>query len=326
MVGSKSSHLVERAAERLLQAGILEGSAAQLLALTHHRPSPSPPSHYTPAKVAELPPPAATSPADNQVAGAPSRDVEEARREPPQVDRHIVDLATLERAGLFDWTRGRSRITEEFRLAQRQLLRTAFAPTAEAGLSNVLMVTSARAGEGKSFAALNLACSVALQGDHKVLLIDSDSKRDSICQALGLVDAPGILDLASDPSLDAADLIMATEIEHLSLMPVGQERGRSAELFASREMTALVQRLGRRYSDRLVILDAAPCLSTGDPAALASVVGQTLFVIEAERTQRDEVEAALDLIQACPMIMLLLNKMQVSTRYTFGAYSNYYSS
>ena len=75
-----------------------------------------------------------------------------------------------------------------------------------------------------------------------------------------------------------------------------------------------------------MILDAAPCLSTSDPAALAPVVGQILFVVEAERTQRDEVEAALDLIQACPLIMLLLNKVQMSTRYTFGAYSNYYSS
>jgi receptor protein-tyrosine kinase len=76
----------------------------------------------------------------------------------------------------------------------------------------------------------------------------------------------------------------------------------------------------------LLILDAAPCLSTSDPAALAPLVGQVLFVVEAERTQRDEVEAALDLIQACPLIMLLLNKVQTSTRYTFGAYSNYYSS
>ena len=91
-------------------------------------------------------------------------------------------------------------------------------------------------------------------------------------------------------------------------------------------MTRLIQRLSRRYADRLLILDAAPCLSTSDPAALAPVVGQILFVVEAERTQREEVEAALDLIQACPLVMLLLNKMQVTNRYTFGAYSNYYSS
>ena len=247
-------------------------------------------------------------------------------RAPASRSGTIVEMASLERAGLLDWTRGRTRISEEFRLAQRQILRAAFAPTAEPGLSNLVMVTSARPGEGKSFTSLNLSCSVALQGDHHVLLVDSDSKRDSICQALGLGEARGILDLAADPKLDPADVILQTDIENFSVLPVGQERARSSELFASREMTQLIQRLARRYSDRLLILDAAPCLSTSDPAALAPVVGQVLFVVEAERTQRDEIEAALDLIQACPQIMMLLNKVQISTRYTFGAYSNYYSS
>lgn len=241
-------------------------------------------------------------------------------------ERPIVDMAALQRAGLFDWAKGRSRISEEFRLAQRQLLRVAFAPSAEAGLSNLVMITSARPGEGKSFTSLNLASSVALQGDNRVLLIDGDSKRDSLCHSLGVADAPGILDLAADPALDPAKVIMRTAIDHMLFLPVGRERTRSPELFASREMTRLIQTLGRRYADRLLVLDAPPCLSTSDPASLAPIVGQIVFVVEAERTQRGEVEASLDLLQACPTIMLLLNKMQAASRYTFGAYSNYYSS
>jgi protein-tyrosine kinase len=276
-----------------------------------------------------MPPPAAALSAasvDGLVLDLPRGEVEERREQPARPSKPLIDIAALQRAGMFDWSHGRSRISEEFRLAQRQLLRAAFAPTAEAGVSNLVMVTSARPGEGKTFTAVNLAGSVALQGDHHVLLIDSDSKRDSICQALGLADAPGVLDLAANPNLDPNEVILRTEIENFSLLPVGQERGRSSELFASRDMTRLIQRLGRRYSDRLLVLDAAPCLSTSDPAALAPIIGQILFVVEAERTQREEVEAALDLIQACPLIMLLLNKVQVTNRYTFGAYSNYYSS
>jgi receptor protein-tyrosine kinase len=326
MVGPKSAHLVERAAERLLQAGVLEGSAAQLLEPGVGAPRSPASSPIAPKPRIATPLPVEADAGDVLAPEAPANDMEQVVESRPVVERQIVGMAALERAGMFDWTHGRTRISEEFRLAQRQLLRSAFAPTAEAGLSNLLMVTSARPGEGKSFTALNLAGSVALQGDHHVLLVDSDAKRDSICQALGLADAPGVLDLASDTSLDPAEVILKTEIENLSILPVGQERGRSSELFASREMMHLVQRLGRRYSDRLLILDAAPCLSTSDPAALAPVVGQILFVVEAERTQRDEVEAALDLIQSCPLIMLLLNKVQMSTRYTFGAYSNYYSS
>jgi receptor protein-tyrosine kinase len=333
MIGPKPMHLVERAAERLLRAGVLEGSAAQLLEPDRARPPlpQPPPSAWTPAssRAASPSPSAASEPAGSADVLAPEKPsplVAPAHGQHEIAARPIVDMAALERAGLFDWTHGRSRISEEFRLAQRQLLRAAFAPTAEAGLSNLLMVTSARPGEGKSFTSLNLACSVALQGDHNVLLVDGDSKRDSFCQALGLADAPGLLDLAANPTLDPGAFLVKTEIERLTVLPVGQERSRSPELFAGRDMTQLIQSLGRRYSDRLLVLDAPPCLSTSDPAALAPVVGQILFVVEAERTQRDEVEAALDLIQACPLIMLLLNKVQVSTRYTFGAYSNYYSS
>ena len=93
--------------------------------------------------------------------------------------------------------------------------------------------------------------------------------------------------------------------------------------------TALAQhvcRLGRRDGNRVVLLDAAPCLSTSDPAALAPVVGQILMVVQAERTQREEVESALELLQACPSIMLVLNRAHPWNRHTFGGYSSDYSS
>ena len=233
-----------------------------------------------------------------------------------------VDAVSLERAGMVDWSRTRTRISEEFRLVQRQIIRSAFGPGAEPGFSNLLLVTSARPGEGKSFMSTNLAGSIARQGDHHVLLVDADSKRDSICYSLGLAQARGLLDLAANPKLDPAPLIVKTPIERLSILPVGRERERSAELFSTKEMTRLIQSLGRRYADRLLILDAPPCLSTSDPAVLAQVVGQILFVVEADRTQRDEIEASLDLIQACPTITMVLNKQQISSRYTFGAYSS----
>jgi receptor protein-tyrosine kinase len=228
---------------------------------------------------------------------------------------------------MIDWNRVRSRVSEEFRLVQRQIVRTAFtAAGAEPGFSNLLMITSSIPGEGKSFTALNLAACIARQRDHHVLLIDIDSKRDSFCMALGLGDAPGLLDLAANPELEATQVMARTAIENLSVLPIGIERDLGPELFASKQMTKLIQAIGRRYADRLIVLDAPPTLSTSDPAALAPIVGQVLFVVEAERTQREEVVSSLDLLQACPTITLLLNKVQVQTRYTFGAYSTYYTS
>jgi protein-tyrosine kinase len=315
------SHLAERVTERLRQSGALDHSVARLLEGSQSTgAAPGRPASPTAQTTAELRHHSDAAANQAAAAGYDSRPAELVQAP------HSIDAVALERGGMVDWSRTRSRISEEFRLVQRQILRTAFGPGAEPGYSNLLMVTSARPGEGKSFTSINLAGSIARQADHSVLLVDTDSKRDSFCYSLGLAEARGLLDLVANPKLDPSPLIVKTPIERLSILPVGRERERSAELFSTKEMTRLIQSLGRRYADRLLILDAPPCLSTSDPAVLAPVVGQILFVVEADRTQRDEVEASLDLIQACPTIALVLNKQQISSRYTFGAYSSYYSS
>ncbi|HEY8289304.1 MAG TPA: hypothetical protein VIG49_08560 [Acetobacteraceae bacterium] len=319
MLKPQTSHLVERVAEKLLRSGALDESAAHLLDPTApHEPAMAAATLMEPRQTASSPLPSPLPPIRETAAAASPAELLQGAAS--------IDAVALERGGMVDWSRTRSRISEEFRLVQRQILRSAFGPGAEPGFSNLLMVTSARPGEGKSFTSVNLAGSIARQGDHHVLLVDADSKRYSFCYSLGLAESRGLLDLVASPKLDPAPLIVKTPIERLSILPVGRERERSAELFSTKEMTRLIQSLGRRYADRLLILDAPPCLSTSDPAVLAPVVGQILFVVEADRTQRDEVEASLDLVQACPTITLVLNKQQISSRYTFGAYSSYYSS
>jgi receptor protein-tyrosine kinase len=138
--------------------------------------------------------------------------------------------------------------------------------------------------------------------------------------------APGLLALALDPRLEPDALIARTGLDSLSVLPIGTQPEKSPELFATRKMANVIRDLGQRYADRIVILDAAPCLSSSDPSTLAPIVGQIILVVEAERTQRAEVEAALDLIQVCPSISLLLNKVQVTTSHTFGAYASPYTS
>lgn len=298
-MSSQPLNLVERAAERLRQTRSLDAPAAHLLDLE---------------KTVGVVPPDQPDPI------APVFDV-------PKRATPAIDTAVLERAGMIDWSKGRSRVSEEFRIIQSHIMRTAFAPESTGqGLANLVMVTSARPGEGKSFASLNLALSIARQRDHAVLLVDTDSKDESFGRSLGLVDTPGLLDLALDPRLNADDLITPTGFEKLSILPIGTKPEASAELFATRQMTRLIKDLARRYADRVVILDAAPCLSSSDPSTLAPIVGQIVLVVEAERTQRAELESALDLIQSCPAISLLLNKVQVTTSHTFGAYASSYTS
>lgn len=236
----------------------------------------------------------------------------------------FLDLESLERAGLVVGRKLRTRISEEFRVTVGAILRsikTSYTPGRGSG--NLLMITSSRPGEGKSFTSLNLAGSIAQHTQREVLLVDVDAKQNSITDQLGIGDRLGLVDLAANANLRIEDTVVRTSIPSLTILPVGNRRFDGHEMgegTVARPVTALIERLARRYANHLVILDAPPCLSTSDPSTFAQVVGQIVLVVEAEKTQRSEVLASLDLIRACPSITLLLNKIKVTTSYTFGAY------
>jgi exopolysaccharide/PEP-CTERM locus tyrosine autokinase len=234
---------------------------------------------------------------------------------------HAIESARLARAGLI--REPDSRASEEFRIVQNRVLRQSFgnANAASSGVQNIVMITSALKGEGKSFVSLNLAGEIARQGDRRVLLLDVDPKPNSLSRILGVATARGLLDLARDVRLDIADIIIPTAAEGLDIAPVGQSDGRSGEVFASRRMGQIIEEIGRRYGDRLIILDAPPCLASSTPHALAPACGQAVLVVAANNTQQSDIEAALDLLQACPHVSLLLNKVAPWMTHSFGAYS-----
>jgi receptor protein-tyrosine kinase len=253
----------------------------------------------------------------------------ESRDVGPLVEPYTLDLNALERAGLVVGRKLRTRISEEFRITVGTILRSIKSTyTPGRGAGNLLMVTSARPGEGKSFTALNLAGSIAQHTQREVLLVDVDAKQQSLSDLLGVGERPGLIDLATTPSIRIEDYILNTAIANLFVLPVGirrTESGESAEGTVARPITAMIERLGRRFPNHLIILDAPPCLSTSDPSTLATFVGQIVLVVEAEKTQRAEILASLDLLKACPTVTLLLNKIRVTTSYTFGAY-HYFGS
>lgn len=246
-----------------------------------------------------------------------------------------VGIATLESAGLMVARMNRTRTTEEYRIVIGRVLRALHASDGdESALSseasrNVVMVTSARPGEGKSFTSLNLGGSIAQNAGESVLVVDVDAKMNSLSDTLGLSGRKGFLDLVANPDLSPEDLIIPSELPNLSFLPLGSRSvvdGSSAGMgLEERLLTPPIQRLARRFRQSLILLDAPPCLSTSDPHTLCPAVGQVVVVVEAERTQRSEVEAALEMIRICPTITMLLNKVRMNSNHTFGSY-DYFGS
>ena len=230
----------------------------------------------------------------------------------------------------------RTRVAEEYRIVIGRVLRALHEdPAAEARwepvASNVIMVTSARPGEGKSFTALNIAASIAQNAAESVLLIDLDAKLHSVSDELGIGASLGFMDLIGQPALSPDEVVLPSELPHFAFMPLGnrvRRRGDNEvedEFFDVRPITPVIHRLAQRYSKSLIVLDCPPCLSSSDPHTLAPHVAEVVMVVEAERTQRSDVEAALELVRVCPNVTMLLNKVRTNTRTTFGTY-DYFGS
>src|SRR5713101_690278 len=221
----------------------------------------------------------------------------------------------------------RSRTVEEFRLVKRNLM-AAWSQNDLIGdrrSGRIIMITSARPGEGKTFTSINLALAFASERDVKALLVDVDTQHSSMQAILGIPGDQGIVDvLAGTCELSAA--LIQTNIPNLMVLPSGRGGPHVPELFSSNQMAVVMAEMTRRFADRYIIIDTPPCMASSDAATLAPLVGQIVFIVEAHHTQQVEIEASLTMLSACPRISLLLNKSDTMSGEHFGSYEYYYHS
>jgi exopolysaccharide/PEP-CTERM locus tyrosine autokinase len=209
---------------------------------------------------------------------------------------------------------GRTMIAEDFRRIKRHLLAGSPKPR--------VMVTSALPGEGKTFCAINLAVSLAMELDRSVVLVDADTVRPSVLQGLGISDGMrGLMDaLVEGGGRLTEDLVRRTNIGRLSIVPAGTHRPNATELLASDMMRALVQDLSDRHHDQIVIFDSPPLLVASESAALAGHMSQILMVVAAKQTTELALKEALKRIDGCNCpIGLVLNKSE-PTSVGYGYY------
>ncbi|MDD5330805.1 MAG: XrtA-associated tyrosine autokinase [Sulfuricella sp.] len=219
-----------------------------------------------------------------------------------------INLAKLHKAGMITPDGEKSQIAEEFRLIKRPLITNVFNQTAPIKNANLIMVTSSLPGEGKSFCAINLAMSIAMEMDHTVLLVDADVAKPSLPGLLGLKAEKGLMDVLLDDELQLCDVMIKTNVEKLTVLPAGRGNRYATEMLASEAMTRLLQEMANRYRDRVIIFDSPPLLATTEARVLAAHMGQIVMVVEAEKTTHDQLQDALAQIESCDVVGLVLNK------------------
>jgi exopolysaccharide/PEP-CTERM locus tyrosine autokinase len=276
--------------------------------------TPAPPADATPAATSPFMPTPA-GPAGAQPQAAPVKPTETAKRAAKPQDMGTrskqveIDLNKLAAQGYIVPHATRSLLVDEFRVVKRPLLANVTgAASAKIDRPNLIMVTSSLPGEGKTFVAANLAMSIAAELNHTVLLVDADPSRSSLLERLGIAPAQGLIDKLLNPELDLSDLILATNVPKLAVLPVGTPNAQATELFASATMDLLLEEMAHRYRDRVIILDAPPLLPSAEARALSLHAGQILFVVQAGRTHQGTVQQSLGMLQDHPMVFTLLNQ------------------
>jgi protein-tyrosine kinase len=230
-----------------------------------------------------------------------------------------IDLEALAKAGIVSPNAPRSQIADQYRVVKRPLISNAMGKGASTVTSgNLIMVTSALPGEGKTFTAINLAMSMATELDYTVMLVDADVLRPSVMAVMGLAEGPGLLDLVLDESKDLSSVLLRTNIDKLTLLPSGTPHPRATELLASDAMSRLLTDLATRYADRILIFDSPPLLLATEARVLASNMGQVVVVVQAEKTLQSDVVQALATIEACPVKLMLLNQAKTASKGGYG--------
>jgi capsular exopolysaccharide synthesis family protein len=192
---------------------------------------------------------------------------------------------------------------------------------------HVLVITSALPGDGKTTTAVNLAVTLAHQGQ-RVILIDAETRRGTVHDLFGIPPAPGFFDLMYGQA-SPGECIRRVEMEGggtLDVLPLGSAPSvNPADLLVAGRLQPLFERLRPQYD--YVIIDTPPLNLFTDGALIGAHADALLLVARADKTDRDELRYAVQQLRNVNVTLAgtILNDVEFrrSSRYRMG-YGYYY--
>jgi len=173
------------------------------------------------------------------------------------------------------------------------------------GPSDVLAITSAIAGEGKSTVSLGLAVTVAQDfPDRRVLLVETDLQNPSLARDFEGDPSPGLINyLLDDEPLES--LYRSTAIGNLHVLPSGGPITNPGRLLRSSVMATAVASMRDTY--HLVILDLASILVNSDALPVADLADGVIVIVRAGVTPTSLVNKAVKLLDESKLLGVVLN-------------------
>lgn len=209
-------------------------------------------------------------------------------------------------------------LLENFRLIRSAIVLN----TSPRGAPHVIMVTSARPGEGKTTMSCNIGWAFASQGD-RTLVVDCDLRRGRVHGVTDMPNYPGLTDLfTGKATLD--ECLQKTKADNLWVLTRGSVVAGTTEMLNNASFEKVVQELRKQF-DR-IIMDTPPVLGLSETAFLQKYSEGVVLVIRARKTERKDVMDAFKTLQklGAHVYGFVLNRVDFSRRY--NSYSYYYYS
>jgi len=155
--------------------------------------------------------------------------------------------------------------------------------------NNVLMISGASPGIGKSFISANLGAVIAQSGQ-RVLVVDCDMRKGYAHQLMGTSGDKGLSDILSG-QLSAETTVRQTAQENLSFIPRGQIPPNPSELLMHNNFSRFLEWASENFD--IVLLDTPPILAVTDAAIISRQVGTSLLVARFLVNTPKEIEVSI---------------------------------
>jgi capsular exopolysaccharide synthesis family protein len=203
---------------------------------------------------------------------------------------------------------------------QYRTLRTQVFHAAERQLTQVILVTSAVAGEGKTSTILNLAWAIAQPKEKRVLVVDGDLRRPSVSSYLGLDFELGFGEVINEVSQALPSIVRVAD-STLYILSSSREEPQPAELLSKEHVGEALAEL-RSYFD-YILIDAPPVVAFADARLLANHADAVIFVVRAGLAGHNTVERAIEALPANRILGVVLNGADPMSEAGYYGYYGY---
>ena len=172
----------------------------------------------------------------------------------------------------------------------------------------VVLITSSLPQDGKTVIASNVGIGLARLPDTTVTLIDADLRKPMLHKMLGISVDKGLNEYLEGRA-DISEIYYDTPVPRLFIIPGSEAYAHPERILSSDKVKKLLEELQVKHPKGYVVIDSPPIFFTAEPEILLNCVDSVIMVVRYGRTQRDNLQRALGLLDKRKVMGIIFNQV-----------------